>query len=76
MTAGVVAITNYGLRIDAHAQVLREGDGRPVPGLLAAGEVTGNVMGPQYVASGNSVANAAVFGQIAGRSAARAAKTA
>ena len=76
MTAGVVAITNYGLRIDAHAQVLREGDGRPVPGLFAAGEVTGNVMGPQYVASGNSVANAVVFGRIAGHSAARAAQTA
>lgn len=73
MVAEVVAITNYGLRIDADARVLRDADGRPIPHLFAAGEVTGNVMGPQYVASGNSVANAITFGRIAGRGAAEAA---
>jgi fumarate reductase flavoprotein subunit len=70
MAAHVVSITNYGLRIDPDARVLGASDGRPIPGLFAAGEVTGNVMGPQYVASGNSVANAVVYGRIAGRSAA------
>jgi fumarate reductase flavoprotein subunit len=67
-----VCFTAYGLRIDRDAQVLDD-DGRPIPGVFAAGECTGGVVGAQYVGSGNSYANCTVFGRIAGSSAARAA---
>ena len=43
----------------------------PMPGLFAAGESTGGVVGPRYVGSGNSYANCVTFGRIAGASAAR-----
>ncbi len=46
----------------------------PVPGLFAAGECTGGVLGDVYVGSGNSFANCLVFGRAAGRSAAAAAR--
>jgi fumarate reductase flavoprotein subunit len=68
----VVALTGYGPRIDAEARVLRAADGNPVPGLYAAGEVTGNVLGPQYLGGGNAIGSALIFGRIAGRSAAAA----
>jgi len=68
----VVALTGYGPRIDAEARVLRAADGDPVPGLYAAGEVTGNVLGPQYLGGGNAIGSALIFGRIAGRSAAAA----
>lgn len=64
----LVALTCCGLRIDAEARVIGE-DGAAVAGLFAAGETTGSVM-RQYGGSGNSVANAVVFGLRAGRSAA------
>ena len=41
-----------------------------VPGLFAAGECTGGVIGPAYVGSGNSYANCVVFGRVAGAGAA------
>jgi fumarate reductase flavoprotein subunit len=66
----VVALTGYGPRIDPEARVLRAADGEPVPGLYAAGEVTGNVLGPQYLGGGNAIGSALIFGRIAGRSAA------
>jgi fumarate reductase flavoprotein subunit len=66
----VVAVTGYGPRIDPSARVLRAADGTPVPGLFAAGEVTGNVLGPQYLGGGNAIGSALIFGRIAGRSAA------
>jgi fumarate reductase flavoprotein subunit len=68
----VVALTGYGPRIDAEARVLRAADGNAVPGLYAAGEVTGNVLGPQYLGGGNAIGSALIFGRIAGRSAAAA----
>jgi fumarate reductase flavoprotein subunit len=64
-----VASTACGLRIDPYASV-RGTDGRPIPGLFAAGECTGGVVGAQYVGSGNNYANGAVFGRVAGSSAA------
>jgi fumarate reductase flavoprotein subunit len=67
-----VCFTAYGLRIDHTAQVLDD-DGRPIPGLFAAGECTGGVVGAQYVGSGNSYANCTVFGRLAGSSAAKVA---
>lgn len=69
MRPAIVALTSYGLRIDHHAQVLDTTD-RAIPGLYAAGEATGGVLGDRYCGGGNSVANAIVFGRIAGRSAA------
>ncbi len=65
-----VCFTAYGLRIDRDARVLDIGSD-PIPGLFAAGECTGGVVGAQYVGSGNSYANITVFGRIAGAAAAR-----
>ena len=67
-----VCFTACGLRIDRDARVLGEA-GTPVPGLFAAGEAAGGVVGPRYVGSGNSYANCVTFGRIAGATAARAA---
>jgi fumarate reductase flavoprotein subunit len=64
----LIALTCCGLRIDADARVLRA-DQTPIEGLYAAGETTGGAM-RQYGGSGNSIANALVFGLRAGRSAA------
>lgn len=69
MVPTVVAVTGFGLRIDPSARVLGEADGRPIPGLYAAGEVTGSPVGAQYVGGGNAVGSALIFGRIAGRSA-------
>jgi fumarate reductase flavoprotein subunit len=63
-----ICFTAYGLRVDDRARVLGL-DASPVPGLLAAGECTGGIVGAQYVGSGNSYANCVTFGRIAGRSA-------
>jgi succinate dehydrogenase/fumarate reductase flavoprotein subunit len=46
----------------------------PIRGLYAAGEATGNIIGNIYFGSGNSLASCAVFGRIAGDSAAARAK--
>jgi succinate dehydrogenase/fumarate reductase flavoprotein subunit len=64
-----VCFTACGLRIDRDARVLNN-DGRPIPGLHAAGESAGGVVGPRYVGSGNSYANCVTFGRVAGASAA------
>ena len=59
-------------RIDRNATVL-DGHDQPIASLFAAGETTEGVLGERYIGGGNSIANAVVFGRIAGRSAARAA---
>ena len=69
MRPSTVCFTAYGLRIDGDARVLDVED-QPIVGLFAAGEVTGGVVGAQYVGSGNSYANCTVFGRIAGEAAA------
>lgn len=66
---GILALTSTGLRIDASAAVL-DSHGDRIPGLYAAGECTGGVLGTIYVGSGNSMANCVVFGRTAGVSAA------
>jgi fumarate reductase flavoprotein subunit len=63
----VVMLTSAGLRIDQDARVLSRA-GRPIAGLWAAGETCGNVLGARYVAGGNSITNAIVFGRVAGQS--------
>src|SRR5215212_8159941 len=64
-----VCFTACGPRIDRDAHLL-DTSGRPVPGLFAAGECVGGVIGPAYVGSGNSYANCLVFGRVAGAGAA------
>lgn len=71
MRPSVVPVTGFGLRIDADGRVLRASDHRPLPGLFAAGEVTGNVLGPQYLGGGNAITSAVLFGRVAGATAAR-----
>jgi hypothetical protein len=66
----VLCLTSMGLRIDPDARVY-DNRTRPVPGLYAAGECAGGVLGDIYVGSGNSWANCVTYGRIAGRSAAR-----
>jgi succinate dehydrogenase/fumarate reductase flavoprotein subunit len=61
--------TACGLRINRDGEVLDEA-GRTIPGLYAAGEVTGGVIGPRYVGSGNSYGNCVTMGRVAGQSAA------
>ncbi len=66
VTAGIHH-TMGGLKIDEAARVL-SADGQPIPGLFAAGEVTGGVHGGNRL-GGNAVADIIVFGRIAGESA-------
>ena len=49
-----MSLTTYGVRIDPDGRVL-DTHGRMIPGLFAAGEVTGNVIGQHYLGGGNSV---------------------
>jgi len=62
---GILALTSEGLAIDPAARVLSR-TGQPVPGLFAAGESAGGVLGDAYVGSGNSIAACLVFGRLAG----------
>ncbi|WP_320778698.1 FAD-dependent oxidoreductase [Streptomyces sp. CRN 30] len=62
--------THTGLEIDHDAAVL-DRTGTVVPGLFAAGEAGGGVLGMRYVGGGNAVANALTMGRVAGRTAAR-----
>ena len=60
--------TMGGLKINSEAEVLTA-DGNKIPGLFAAGEVTGGVHGANRL-GGNAVADFVVFGRIAGKQAA------
>ena len=60
--------TMGGIKINSKAEVVNK-NGNPVPGLYAAGEVTGGVHGGNRL-GGNAVTDIIVFGQIAGTSAA------
>jgi tricarballylate dehydrogenase len=68
---GTIAYTFCGLATDSSARVLR--GGAPIPGLTAAGEITGHFYGtaPNAV----SVLRAFVFGRIAGREAVASLRT-
>ena len=61
--------TMGGLTIDTSCEVLDGVHGNVIPGLFAAGEVTGGVHGANRL-GGNAVADFVVFGGIAGESAA------
>lgn len=70
MRAAIVCFTSMGLRIDEEARVRDKAD-RPIPGLFAAGEAAGGVLGDRIFGGGSSMANVLVYGRIAGRNAAR-----
>jgi fumarate reductase flavoprotein subunit len=61
-----------GLRVNTDTQVLRP-DGTPIPGLYAAGEVTGRLHGANRL-GGNGVADIVVNGRLAGLRAAEKVK--
>ena len=67
VTAGIHH-TMGGLKIDPETHVINT-DGAAIPGLFAAGEVTGGVHGGNRL-GGNAVADFVVFGRIAGTQAA------
>lgn len=60
--------TMGGVQINENAEVL-DVDGNVIPGLLAAGEVTGGIHGTNRL-GGNALTDTVVFGRIAGQSAA------
>ena len=58
-----------GVEINEKAQVINT-KGNPIPGLYAAGEVTGGIHGTNRL-GGNALADITVFGRIAGENAAK-----
>lgn len=68
VTCGIT-FTFGGLRINTDAQVMST-DGLPIPGLFAAGELVGGIFYFNYP-GGTGLTNGAVFGRIAGASAAQ-----
>jgi tricarballylate dehydrogenase len=69
VTCGIT-FTFGGVRIDSNAQV-RNGEGEPIPGLYACGEMVGGIFYFNYP-GGTGLTNGSVFGRIAGSSAAAA----
>lgn len=67
-----VHYTMGGLKINTSAQVL-DADGNEIPGLFAAGEVTGGVHGADCL-EGSAITDFVVFGRLAGQFAAAYAK--
>ena len=63
----VLHYTMGGLEIDAEARVVGK-DGKPIPGLFAAGEVAGGVHGANRL-GGSSLLGCVVFGRVSGDSA-------
>jgi succinate dehydrogenase/fumarate reductase flavoprotein subunit len=58
-----------GLRIDANTRVL-DVSGKVIPGLYAAGEITGGIHGTNRVGC-NAVPDALIYGRIAGQEASK-----
>ncbi|MER6944198.1 3-oxosteroid 1-dehydrogenase [Nonomuraea sp. NPDC000554] len=56
--------TKGGMRTDARARVLRA-DGSVIPGLYAAGNASGAVMGHSYAGAGSTIGPAMTFGYVA-----------
>ncbi|MGI5129868.1 FAD-dependent oxidoreductase [Pseudonocardia sp. CA-107938] len=57
-------VTQAGLQIDEHARVI-DRFGRVIPGLYAAGEAAGGILGPHYIGA-TSIASALTMGRRAG----------
>lgn len=64
----VLHYTMGGLEIDPESRVINR-DGKPIPGLFAAGEVAGGVHGANRL-GGSSLLGCVVFGRVSGDSAA------
>ncbi len=64
--------TYAGIKTDEHARAL-DADGRPIPGLYAAGNDMASIMGGNYPGAGITLGPALTFGYIAGRHLAEAA---
>lgn len=64
LCAPAIHHTMGGVKINTNTEVLKE-DGSVIPGLFAAGEVTGGVHGANRL-GGNAVSDIVVFGRIAG----------
>lgn len=64
----VLHYTMGGLEIDAESRVIAK-NGKPLPGLFAAGEVAGGVHGANRL-GGSSLLGCVVFGRVSGDSAA------
>ncbi len=60
--------TKGGLVTDEHSRVLKE-DGRPIPGLYAAGNTSSSVMGRTYPGAGGTIGPALTFGFLAAEAA-------
>jgi fumarate reductase flavoprotein subunit len=56
--------TMGGVKININTEALNK-EGKPIPGLFAAGEVTGGLHGKNRI-GGNSVADIVIFGRQAG----------
>jgi len=65
----VIHYTMGGVEVNKHAEVLSAETGEPIPGLFAAGEVTGGVHGKNRL-GGNSLLECVVYGRTAGEKAA------
>ena len=63
----------FGLSADEYARVLRQ-DGSVIPGLYATGVSTASVMGRAYPGPGSSVGPSFVWGYVAAKHAASAAR--
>jgi fumarate reductase flavoprotein subunit len=68
--ASAIVSCHAGLDIDDHGRV-RDRFGEPIAGLYAAGEVLGCTLGRRYIGGGIGIANALIFGRLAGRTAAQ-----
>jgi succinate dehydrogenase/fumarate reductase flavoprotein subunit len=66
-----LVVTYTGIQIDSHARAL-DARGEVIPGLYAAGEAGGGVLGNTYVGSGLGISNAITMGRRAGITAAQA----
>jgi len=65
-----ITFTYLGVEVTEHAEIVRDQDGQPFPGLFAAGELmAGNILSQGYLA-GFGLTIGAVFGRIAGKEAA------
>lgn len=58
--------TFAGIRTDAHARV-KDGAGRPIPGLYAVGSDNSSIMGGNYCGAGTNLGPAMTFGYVAAR---------
>jgi tricarballylate dehydrogenase len=72
VTCGIT-FTFGGLRVDASTAAVMDTEDRPIRGLYAAGELVGGLFYYNYP-GGSGLTAGAVFGRIAGRSAALAVK--